>query len=589
MQAPSGQDIAIKKALEEFRKQLAPVLAVDVKTQLISSVKDELSEQIKAELRKEMKLLSTKVAKDISQNSETMKHVLTEQVRKIEQTSKDMQSSTMKALKSPVKTKAGALRRSVAAAMIQQKRKPNSRKPTYQKLSDVVPVCHTETGTSAIMEDDASTFNQSLLDADPRSVGLGAGELPAASTTPLLETRGQVAVDKILNHESFDIVMAIIILVGAIMMGVSLQYGVHDYMFIYDVLAVFLFSVELLARFYCYRWAFFKMDGYEWNIFDLCIVLSQLISVVSQTSSATTGLKSLRGLRSLRAIRSLRVLRSLRLLRFVEEFRSVVISTMASLRSTLGVLSLFSFGLYLFGACICSEVWEQKRALGEHEINPQLDQYFGTLATSMLSLYESVTGGLSWSFTVSIFLENEDYMMAFAFCIFVALCVFVLLNVITAIFTGQAMLALQDDQDAMIVKDIDMLFQKQDLITGDITWEEFQGMLTVPEMVRLFKSLNIDVSEARQLYRLLDTESVGVVDYNEFINGCLRLRGPAKSLELVLLMKDTSQMNLWIEKKLNSLHAEMQSLQVSSSIVSQQIQGLAPPEEVTEEQVAPAE
>eukprot|EP00929_Paragymnodinium_shiwhaense_P109655 TRINITY_DN7613_c0_g2_i1.p1 TRINITY_DN7613_c0_g2~~TRINITY_DN7613_c0_g2_i1.p1 ORF type:complete len:209 (-),score=49.16 TRINITY_DN7613_c0_g2_i1:318-944(-) len=194
----------------------------------------------------------------------------------------------------------------------------------------------------------------------------------------------------------------------------------------------------------------------------------------------------------------------------------------------------------------------------------------------MLTLYESVTGGLDWSLFMGIFLEEGNYILAFAYCSFIALCIFVLLNVLSAIFIGHALLGFHDDQDAMIVKDIDMLFLKGDLTSGDITWDEFQGMLGVREMVNLFKALNIDVSEARQLYRLLDTENVGVVDYQEFINGCLRLRGPAKSLELIQFMKDSSQMNTWTEKKLNAITGDVQGLRLGLLQVSQQMSALTP-------------
>eukprot|EP00929_Paragymnodinium_shiwhaense_P109653 TRINITY_DN7613_c0_g1_i1.p1 TRINITY_DN7613_c0_g1~~TRINITY_DN7613_c0_g1_i1.p1 ORF type:complete len:628 (-),score=131.38 TRINITY_DN7613_c0_g1_i1:335-2128(-) len=572
--AISATEIAVKKALEAFRKDLMPVLTLDLKTQFVAQVKQEVGAQLREDLRKEMKQLSSKVAKEISASSDTMKHLLTEQVRKIEHTNERIESSSMKAIKQPLKTKPGVLRASavVKASALQNKaRKPGSRKPVIGlPVGFAGPIAD-----GYLSREDTAMSSARLLQNDARDLEVAAAEaLPtlAMGALPTLETPGQIAVDAILNNDAFDICMAVVILIGAIMMAISLQYGIHDNLAVYDAVTAVLFSAELMARFFCYRWDFFRMEGCEWNIFDLIIVSCQLISVASQTSSAFSGLKSLRSLRGLRAIRSLRVLRALRLLRFVEEFRAVVASVLASLKSTLGVLLLFTFGLFLFGACITSEVLEETQAAGADNVNPLLVQYFGTLSSSMLSLYESVTGGLAWSVALNVFLEEEDYMMAFAYLVFIALCVFVLLNVVTAIFAGQALLALQDDQDAMIVKDIDMLFRKGDLKTGDITLEEFQSMLSVPEMVRLFKALNIDVSEARQLYRLLDTENVGVVDYNDFINGCLRLRGPAKSLELVLLMRDSAQMNAFTEKKLNTLSADLHSMQFVLSVVSQQIQ-----------------
>eukprot|EP00929_Paragymnodinium_shiwhaense_P109660 TRINITY_DN7613_c0_g2_i5.p1 TRINITY_DN7613_c0_g2~~TRINITY_DN7613_c0_g2_i5.p1 ORF type:complete len:557 (-),score=121.37 TRINITY_DN7613_c0_g2_i5:318-1988(-) len=539
VQATLGSDIAVKKALEQFRQQLMPVLTVDLKTEFLKDVKDSIGEQLRQELRKEMKQLSSKVAKDVASTSENLNNILSEQVKKIEQTSKDIQtSSTAKKpafVKAPVKSNK---RKSVTVM-----KQGFGRKPTYRQLDDSSFAENSEERPSGPT---AEVPQRSLLDS-PRQVEMSQGENVLKSNEPVLETAAQVAIDSVLTTEAFDIGMALVILTGAIMMGVSLQFGIDGYMYPFDVFSAVLFTLELMARFYCYRLKFFKMEGFEWNVFDLCIVICQIVAVLSQTSSATTGLKSLRGLRGLRAIRSLRVLRSLRLLRFVEEFRGVVTSMTASLKSTIGVLLLFTFGLY-----------------------------FGNLTTAMLTLYESVTGGLDWSLFMGIFLEEGNYILAFAYCSFIALCIFVLLNVLSAIFIGHALLGFHDDQDAMIVKDIDMLFLKGDLTSGDITWDEFQGMLGVREMVNLFKALNIDVSEARQLYRLLDTENVGVVDYQEFINGCLRLRGPAKSLELIQFMKDSSQMNTWTEKKLNAITGDVQGLRLGLLQVSQQMSALTP-------------
>merc|ERR1712014_133137 len=46
---------------------------------------------------------------------------------------------------------------------------------------------------------------------------------------------------------------------------------------------------------------------------------------------------------------------------------------------------------------------------------------------------------------------------------------------------------------------------------------------------------NLEPSDARGLFRLLDADSSGSVCAEEFFSGCLRLRGPAKALDLALL------------------------------------------------------
>merc|ERR1712228_849165 len=64
------------------------------------------------------------------------------------------------------------------------------------------------------------------------------------------------------------------------------------------------------------------------------------------------------------------------------------------------------------------------------------------------------------------------------------------------------------------------------------------GKLEVPQMQEFFKAIDVDQSEAKGLFHLLDLDNSGSVSAEEFINGCLRLRGPAKSLDLALLIQE---------------------------------------------------
>eukprot|EP00929_Paragymnodinium_shiwhaense_P098423 TRINITY_DN5989_c0_g2_i1.p1 TRINITY_DN5989_c0_g2~~TRINITY_DN5989_c0_g2_i1.p1 ORF type:complete len:608 (-),score=141.84 TRINITY_DN5989_c0_g2_i1:126-1949(-) len=576
----AAQDNAVSKALRDFRRDLVPALQSDLKDHLIKQAKEDLTEHLRQELRKEVRQLSNKLNKEMAANSSTIKNVLNEQVKKMEQSSKAIDQSTLnlKHIKAFSKTKPGQLstgRKSVGGlarrpsqnlsqhAHPQPDPGPAENKGLEGQYTAVpaqgAPGAHGEM-TVALVGENGRALEITGVDE----------ELPPE---PVVEdvpkTAFQQAVADVLNHWVFDAGMAFLLLIGGILMGVSLEYGIDAYMGYYDISCAVIFSIELAARLYCYSWEFFTMEGWEWNMFDMVILVCQLTACISQTSSAASGFKSLRGLRGLRALRSLRVLRTLRLIRFIEEFRSVIVSLLAALKSTLGILLLLALGLYLFGASLAQEVLDRQQLGGT--VSPELEKYFGTLSVAMLSLYESVTGGLSWSIAMNVLLEEEAYTMATIYVFFITLVFFVLLNVITAVFTGQAVIALQDDQDLMVIKDIDTLFLKGDLQYGDITWAEFRSMVHTPEMVNLFKSLNIDTSEAAQLFRLLDTQGVGILDHHEFIDGCLRLRGPAKSLELMKLMKEHTAMNIWSEQKLNALDQRMLNLERALQKLNTQI------------------
>lgn len=73
---------------------------------------------------------------------------------------------------------------------------------------------------------------------------------------------------------------------------------------------------------------------------------------------------------------------------------------------------------------------------------------------------------------------------------------------------------------------------------GDaVTWDLFESKLSSRPMTEFFKTIDVAQSEAKYLFKLLDADSSGAVDTEEMVNGCLKMRGPATALEILLLMQ----------------------------------------------------
>jgi hypothetical protein len=71
---------------------------------------------------------------------------------------------------------------------------------------------------------------------------------------------------------------------------------------------------------------------------------------------------------------------------------------------------------------------------------------------------------------------------------------------------------------------------------GSLSWEQFQERLNSVQMQEYFKSLDVDPSEAHGIFRLLDLDNSGGLEMEEFVSGCIRLRGEAKALDLAVLI-----------------------------------------------------
>lgn len=81
-------------------------------------------------------------------------------------------------------------------------------------------------------------------------------------------------------------------------------------------------------------------------------------------------------------------------------------------------------------------------------------------------------------------------------------------------------------------------------IDKEMAWSEFNSKLELPEMVCYFDFLDVDQSDARALFTLIDTDNSGTVNCEEFLNSCLRLKGPAKALDHQILMREVGEISI---------------------------------------------
>merc|ERR1712113_478359 len=106
------------------------------------------------------------------------------------------------------------------------------------------------------------------------------------------------------------------------------------------------------------------------------------------------------------------------------------------------------------------------------------------------------------------------------------------------------MRTVREDKDMVLVRKIRDLFLSDDPnASNELTWEDFSEKLNFGTMQDYFKQINVSVSEAKALFELLDADGSGSVDSSEIVEGCLKLRGPARALELSILAKEVSEVH----------------------------------------------
>merc|ERR1711971_35900 len=71
--------------------------------------------------------------------------------------------------------------------------------------------------------------------------------------------------------------------------------------------------------------------------------------------------------------------------------------------------------------------------------------------------------------------------------------------------------------------------------SGEITYDEFEEKINNLELVNFLAALDINVHDARNFFLLLDHDMGGTVTFHELIVGCMKMKGPAMSTDIIQL------------------------------------------------------
>ena len=174
--------------------------------------------------------------------------------------------------------------------------------------------------------------------------------------------RGKIA--NFVESRYFTSFITVVIIINAITLGLETDKTMMskhgDLLHFLDHSALFIFVVEILLKFYIYRFYFFRSG---WNVFDFAIVSIAFIPATGP----------------LAIMRSLRILRVLRLISVIPQMRRVI---GALLHSIPGIASIMAVLLIIFyvAAVLVTTIY-----------GPEFEMLFGTLGTSMYTLFQIMT------------------------------------------------------------------------------------------------------------------------------------------------------------------------------------------------------
>jgi len=179
-------------------------------------------------------------------------------------------------------------------------------------------------------------------------------------------------------------------------------------------------------------------------------------------------------------------------------------------------------------------------------VKDEVKGMYGNIPTAMITLFKAISGGADWQDLLSP-LEGLHWSFTGIFVCYIFFMYIGVLNVVIGAFVATTQDLAQRDKEALVKTErsrintytshVKQFFQTADLNKdGRLTWEEFEKHLNCKEVQAYFNAMELDVTRAQILFELLDKDGSNQITVDEFLDGCIRLKGQARSIDLNLML-----------------------------------------------------
>lgn len=365
---------------------------------------------------------------------------------------------------------------------------------------------------------------------------------------------------ELVRSSKFEFFIGVTTTLNAVSMGVSLDVSMshvldgdleepRSFWETLEVVFFVIYFLELVFRMLAHGRRFFTdKDDRFLNMFDLLLVLQGALEQAIRHGGNYTFMRLLRCLRMWKIIRVMRTMRSLR------DLRMILYSVMGCARTM-----FFSFGMlaicnYMFALVFVQGVVDYVRSRGDaYEGDEDMVKFWGSVYAGMDTLYMAGTGGIDWYECLGALTRaGTGYVLVFK--LYVAFFNFVLLNTITSLFVEATIANASRDFHSSIRAELekkDVYMQSLGLLfdeidedgDGELSLLEFLAQTENPKMTAFFASLDIEIEDGTTFFNTLSEGGKKKVTLDQFVTGCIRMRGQARSIDLheLILKMDAMQ------------------------------------------------
>lgn len=390
---------------------------------------------------------------------------------------------------------------------------------------------------------------------------------------------------RIVQSSWFRASVPVVILTNLILLGVEVDASADlppnehlEGFYTANLIIVSVFFVEILLKLKAYgcHEMFCGPDKW-WNWSDLLIFCLSIFEIVAEAVASVMFASEmdpsqLRMMRFLRFVRALRGIRVVRLLQYLSALRTIVFSIVSTM-SSVGWTSLLLVVLfYLFGVLLTQISTDHCRDLkytSGDSCDDQLNRFWSSVPQSMLTLFLSITNGISWDEALQPLRQISDIAVV-GLLIYIVITVLAVLNVVTGVFCNMAIESARADKDIATMQQM----QKHEAqvealreVFREINTEgqEVIGLDDLKEAMQRQKlrsfmhAMEIATDDIVTLFMCIDADGSGDITLDEFVYGCMNLAGPAKGLQVARMGYESTI----IRKEIKAMREDLRRLKTS--------------------------
>jgi voltage-gated sodium channel len=321
--------------------------------------------------------------------------------------------------------------------------------------------------------------------------------------------------------------------------------GQSEFVHYGELVFIGIYTAEIVLR--VWRDGSFFWHGRDWkyNWLDFVLVAASYALLFFRDGV----IPNVSWLRMLRLLKLIKVLRIFRLVAMFKVLRAILVSIAETLGTLCWSVMILAIILFTFGLTFTLLTGNYFSGLGsdlDEATRDELLEYYGSVSTSIVTLYMCVTGGHDWGPYYHA-LQNIGFFSAALLLFFVFFTQIAVLNIILGMFVNQAMKSMQAEREEAALehaeeekkneRDLMKILEGADVEgEGRITvagWQKAFGNSNVPAFLDL---MGYKAQDVLAYYKLLSrTSDDGSVDLSEFTAGCMMMKGTATKFDMHIL------------------------------------------------------